>query len=69
MLGMIECRIWRGWQGWDGWMTQWLNGHEFKQAPGDGEGQGIPVSMRLQRVRYNLGTEQQQHCYMKIADI
>ena len=34
----------------------WLNGHEFEQIPGDGEGQGSLAlqSMRLQRVRHNL---------------
>ena len=25
---------------WDGWMHHWLNGREFEQIPGDGEGQG-----------------------------
>ena len=34
-----------------------LNGHEFKQAPGDGEGQG---SMGLQRVGHDRAAEQQQ---------
>ena len=27
----------------------WLNGHEFEQAPGVGDGQGSLASMRLQR--------------------
>ena len=27
-------------RGLDGWMASQLNGHEFEQAPGDGEGQG-----------------------------
>ena len=27
-------------RGWDGWMASRLNGHEFAQAPGDGDGQG-----------------------------
>ena len=40
LLGKIEGRRRRGWQnemvGWH----HWLNGHEFEQAPGDGEGQG-----------------------------
>ena len=29
-------------RGWDGWMASpsWLNGHEFEQAPGVGDGQG-----------------------------
>ena len=37
-----------------GW-HHWLNGHEFEQAPGDGE-----ESMGLQRVGHDLATEQQQ---------
>ena len=40
-----------------------LNGHELEQAPGDSGGQGKPgvlQSMRLQRVGYDLATEQQQ---------
>jgi len=27
-------------RGWDGWMASPLNGHEFEQAPGVGNGQG-----------------------------
>ena len=27
-------------KGRDGWMLSWLNGHEFEQGPGDGEGKG-----------------------------
>ena len=27
-------------RGWDGWMASRLNGHEFEQTPGVGEGQG-----------------------------
>ena len=42
-----------------GW-HHWFNGHEFGQAPGDGEGQGTLESMRLQRVGHNWMTEQQQ---------
>ena len=37
-----------------------LKGHEFEQAPGDGEGQGRPgvlQSMGLQRVRHDQVTE------------
>ena len=30
----------KGRTGWDGW-HHWLDGHEFKQAPGVGDGQGI----------------------------
>ena len=38
-----------------GWHHR-LNGHDFEQAPGIGEGQGKPSvlqSMGLQRVRHN----------------
>ena len=38
MLGKTESRR-SGRDGWVGWYHR-LNGHEFKQAPGDGEGQG-----------------------------
>ena len=38
-LGKIEGRRRRGQQRMRGW-HHWLNGHEFEQAPGDGEGQG-----------------------------
>ena len=38
-----------------GW-HHWLNGHEFEQAPGVGDGQG-DLSMELQRVRHNWTTE------------
>ena len=47
-----------------GWHHQ-LNGHEFEQAPGDGEGQGnlACYSPRGHRVRHDLETEQQlPHC-------
>ena len=39
-----------------------LNGHEFEQAPGDGQGQGSLVccSSRLQRVVHDWAAEQQQ---------
>ena len=43
-----------------GWHHR-LHGHEFEQAPGDGEGQGSLAccmqSMGLQRVRHDLATE------------
>ena len=39
-----------------GWYHR-LNRHEFEQAPGDSEGQGI---MGLQRAGHKLVTEQQQ---------
>ena len=40
MLGKIEGRRRVGDRGWDGGWHHWLNGHEFEQASGDGEGQG-----------------------------
>ena len=43
-----------------GWYDR-LNGHEFEQALGDGEGQGKPgvlQSMGSQRVRHDWTTEQ-----------
>ena len=42
-----------------GW-HHWLSGHEFEQAPGDGEAQGNLVSMGLQRVGHDWATQQQQ---------
>ena len=39
-----------------GWHHQ-LNGHEFEQAPGVGNGQDMLQSMRSQRVRHNRATE------------
>ena len=30
-------------RGWDGWMASWLDGHEFEQALGVGDGQGSLV--------------------------
>ena len=41
-----------------GWHHR-LNGHEFEQAPGDGEGQGSLTcsSPWGRRVRYDLATE------------
>ena len=27
-------------RGWDGWMAHWLDGHEFEEAPGVGDGPG-----------------------------
>ena len=62
MLGKIEGRRRRGQPTEDemvGW-HHWLNGHEFEQASGDGEGQ---LSMGWQRVRHNWATEQQQQSY------
>ena len=45
-----------------GWHYQ-FNGHEFKQTPEDGEGQGSLVCSRPWscRVRHNLVTEQQEN--------
>ena len=44
-----------------GWHHQ-LNGHEFEQALGDGEGQpGVLQSMGSQRVRHDGATEQPMH--------
>ena len=40
MLGKIEDRRRRGRQRTRCWWHHRLNGHEFEQAPGDGEGQG-----------------------------
>ena len=43
-----------------------LSGHEFEQTPGDRrtEETGVLQSVRLQRVRHNLVTEQQQQDYI-----
>ena len=44
-----------------GW-HHWLNGHEFEQAPGDGEGQGSLASWS-QRIGHDWVTKQQwQQC-------
>ena len=58
MLGKIEGRRRRGWQRMVGW-HHWLNGHEFKQAPGAGDGQGSLVCSPggSQRVRHEWVTE------------
>ena len=45
-----------------GWHQQ-FNGHEFEQAPGDGEGQGSLACCSpggSQRVEHDRATEQQQ---------
>ena len=56
MLGKIEGRRRRGRQKMR-WMVGWqhrLNGQEFEQAAGDGEGQpDVLQSMGWQRVRHN----------------
>ena len=44
-------------------MVAWhhqLNGHEFEQTLGDGEGQGSLEFMGSQRVRHDSAAEQQQ---------
>ena len=64
ILGKIEVRSRRRWR-----RVRWLdgitdfNGHEFEQAPRDGEGEGnlgVLRSTRSQRVGYDWLTEQQQ---------
>ena len=62
MLGKMEGRRRVGWQdemvGWH----HWLNGHEFEQASGAGDGQGslaMQQSMVQQRVGHSLVTEQE----------
>ena len=42
-----------------GWHHR-LKGHEFEKTLGDSEGQEVLQSMRSQRVRHNLVTEQQK---------
>ena len=63
MLGKIEGRRRGGRQDeMIGWHHR-LNGHEFEQTLGDGEGQGsfgVLQSMGSQRVGHDLATEQQQ---------
>ena len=41
-----------------GWHHR-LDGLEFEQAPGDGEGPGKPGVLQLQKVGHNLETQQQ----------
>ena len=36
----------------------WLNGHEFEQAPGDGEGQGILACCSPRNPKESVMTEQ-----------
>ena len=47
--GMTEDKL----VGWH----HWLDGHEFEQAPGVGDGQGSLVSMGSQTVRHDWATE------------
>ena len=49
-------------RGWDPWMYHRLDGHEFEQALGVGDGQGSLecCSPWSHRVRHDLVTEQQQ---------
>jgi len=42
-----------------GWHHR-LDGHEFEQAPGVGDGQGSLMCMGSQRTGYKLATEQQR---------
>ena len=47
-----------------GWHHR-LNGHEFEQALGDGEGQGsLENSSWGRRVRHDFATNQQPHCVL-----
>ena len=71
MLGMIGGRRKRGATEDEtvGWHHQ-LNGHEFEQAPGEGERQeSLPCCSPwgLQRGRHDSVTEQQQHLGVTIA--
>ena len=56
-------------------MTGWhhrRNGHEFEQAPGDGEVTGKPgvlQCMESQRLRHDLATEQQLFYYFKAGNM
>ena len=48
-----------------GWYHR-LNGHEFEQTPGEGEGEGCLVccSPWGRRVRHNLASESESHSVM-----
>ena len=65
----LKARGKGGNRGWDGWMHHQLNGHEFKQTPGDSEGQGSLAcwSPWGLKVKQNLVTEQQQKPHYNIA--
>ena len=52
-MGMTEGKI----VGWH----HWFDGHEFEQAPGDGEDREAVVSMGSQRVIHNWATKQKQY--------
>ena len=54
MLGKIEGRGDRDDRVWDVIWHHRLNGHEFEEAPGVGDGQG---SVGSQRVRHSWATE------------
>ena len=66
--------LWAGGEGTtEDEMVEWhhqLNGHEFKQAPGDGEGQeSLACCMQStgsQRVKHDWATEQQQILYLTL---
>ena len=71
MLGKIEGRRRRGQK--MRWLMRWyhrLNGHEFEQALGDGEGwEACPLqSMGLQTVRHHWATEQKQNLFCLSSD-
>ena len=54
-----------------GWHHR-LNGHEFEQTLGDGEGQGTLACCSPQghkRVRHDLTTEHQKQAYKEMADL
>ena len=54
-----------------GWHHR-LNGHEFEQTPGDGEGHGSLAFLRFmgpQRIRHDLVTEQQQQMVLRVPGI
>ena len=58
-------------RGWDGGWHHQLNGHEFEQTRGDGEGQGnlACCSPWGHRVGHNWATEQQKQQNIIIENI
>ena len=58
MLGKTEGRRRNGQQGMRCWMDHWLDGHEFQQAPGVGEGQESPVGCSAWGCKESDMTEQ-----------
>ena len=75
-LWPLDAKSWLIWKdpdaGKDWWQEKgttedemdWLNGHEFEQTPGDGEGQGSLACCSPWgcRVRHDWATEQQKQC-------